>query len=152
MAAGKAQVTPIGAARSAAARATRRSSAPDAATTTAADLAKPAPTPADAAAGVLRVLPLNALRPADDNVRRDLGDLAELADSIRGQGILQLTVAPRRPGRVGDDERVEASLTQGLFEEPVEVRREEDADPPGAGEARQRPVSRCGSPLVGAGR
>ncbi len=55
-------------------------------------------------------------------------------------------------GRVGNDEWVEASLAQGLLEDPVEVRREEDADPTGAGKARQRPVSRCGSPLVGAGR
>jgi len=87
MATGKAPITPIGTARSAAARATRRSPAP--ATTTATDL-KPSATEAAAAdVGVLRVLPLNALRPADDNVRRDLGDLGELAASIRGQGILQ---------------------------------------------------------------
>lgn len=41
-------------------------------------------------------------------------------------------------GRVGDDEWVEANLAQGLLEEPVEVRREEDADPTGARRASAR--------------
>lgn len=44
---------------------------------------------ADDVAGDLRLIGLDLLRPADDNVRRDLGDLTELAESIRAQGVLQ---------------------------------------------------------------
>lgn len=47
------------------------------------------PASADPAIGELRVLPLEVLRPADDNLRRDLGDLTELAESIAAVGVLQ---------------------------------------------------------------
>lgn len=42
------------------------------------------------------LLPINELHPHPDNPRKDLGDLTELADSIKANGILQnLTVVPR---------------------------------------------------------
>lgn len=41
-------------------------------------------------------IPINRLFPHPDNPRKDLGDLAELADSIKASGVLQnLTVVPR---------------------------------------------------------
>lgn len=43
-------------------------------------------------------IPIGQLRPHPDNPRKDLGDLTELADSIRANGVLQnLTVVPMRP-------------------------------------------------------
>lgn len=41
-------------------------------------------------------IPIDHLYPHPDNLRKDLGDLAELADSIKASGVLQnLTVVPR---------------------------------------------------------
>lgn len=49
-------------------------------------------TPAD---GGLVYIPIEQLYPHPDNPRKDLGDLTELADSIKANGVLQnLTVVP----------------------------------------------------------
>ena len=45
--------------------------------------------------GLMTYLPVSSLHPHPDNPRKDLGDLTELADSIRANGIFQnLTVVP----------------------------------------------------------
>ena len=50
----------------------------------------------DTADGGLVYIPIEQLYPHPDNPRKDLGDLAELADSIKANGVLQnLTVVPR---------------------------------------------------------
>jgi ParB family chromosome partitioning protein len=62
------------------------------------------------------------------NIRDDLGDLAELAASIRAQGILQPLVVQPVPGRGGQfsvlagHRRLAAARLAGLDEVPVEVR------------------------------
>lgn len=46
--------------------------------------------------GALVMLPIDKLYPHPDNPRKKLGDLAELADSIKAKGVMQnLTVVPR---------------------------------------------------------
>ena len=53
----------------------------------------------DAADGGLVYIPIEQLYPHPDNPRKDLGDLTELADSIKVNGVLQnLTVVPRAEG------------------------------------------------------
>lgn len=50
----------------------------------------------DEADGGLVYIPIEQLYPHPDNPRKDLGDLTELADSIKANGVLQnLTVVPR---------------------------------------------------------
>lgn len=50
----------------------------------------------DTADGGLVYIPIEQLYPHPDNPRKDLGDLTELADSIKANGVLQnLTVVPR---------------------------------------------------------
>ena len=40
-------------------------------------------------------IPIDMLRPHPDNPRKDLGDLTELAESIKARGVMQnLTVIP----------------------------------------------------------
>jgi ParB family chromosome partitioning protein len=62
------------------------------------------------------------------NVRADLGDLTELAESIRAQGILQPLVVQPHPGRHGQfavlagHRRLAAARLAGLGEVPVEIR------------------------------
>ncbi len=49
--------------------------------------------------GLMTALPVSKLYPHPDNPRKDLGDLTELADSIRANGIFQnLTVVPLESG------------------------------------------------------
>lgn len=49
--------------------------------------------------GFMTYLPIGSLYPHPDNPRKDLGDLTELADSIRANGIFQnLTVVPLESG------------------------------------------------------
>jgi len=87
---------------------------------------RPATADTDPAIGVLAVLPLVALRPADDNLRRDLGDLAELAGSIASVGILQpLLVNDAGDGSwliVAGHRRHAAAVVAGLSEVPCMVR------------------------------
>lgn len=49
--------------------------------------------------GTLVYIPIDQIYPHPDNPRKELGDLTELADSIRSKGIMQnLTVVPRSEG------------------------------------------------------
>ena len=48
---------------------------------------------------MIRNIEVSKLVPHPQNPRKDLGDLTELVDSIKAQGILQnLTVIPGKPG------------------------------------------------------
>lgn len=73
----------------------------------------------------IKMIPINKLFPHKDNPRKNLGDLTELADSIRTNGIMQnLTVIPN--GRVGytvliGHRRLEAAKLAGLSELPCAV-------------------------------
>ncbi len=45
---------------------------------------------------MIQNIEINRLHPHPDNPRKDLGDLTELAESIKAKGILQnLTIVPR---------------------------------------------------------
>ena len=78
-------------------------------------------------------VPLERLRAHPDNVRRDLGDLRELADSIRRQGILQPLRVEHRPGgqvlriRAGH-RRAAAAESAGLRRVPCVIEAEADTD------------------------
>ena len=70
---------------------------------------------------------ISRLRPHPSNIRQDLGDVSELADSIRAQGILQpLVVAPwGEPGSyvvLAGHRRLAAALKTSLDMIPVTVR------------------------------
>lgn len=73
----------------------------------------------------IKMIPINKLFPHKDNPRKNLGDLTELSDSIRTNGIMQnLTVIPN--GRVGytvliGHRRLEAAKLAGLSELPCAV-------------------------------
>ena len=55
----------------------------------------------------VELIPINDLHPNPDNPRKDLGDLTELAASIKAKGILQnLTVVPRFSGNKLDGFRI----------------------------------------------
>lgn len=75
--------------------------------------------------GALVYLSVDSIDPHPDNPRKDLGDLTELADSIRQNGILQnLTVVPQEDGRyralIGH-RRLAASKMAGLETVPCVV-------------------------------
>ncbi len=93
----------------------------------------PAPPPAPVADGVARVLqiPLNQLHPCPFQPRKDFDEpsLRELADSIRGQGILQpLVVRQRGDGYelIAGERRWRAAQIAGLAEIPAIVREATD--------------------------
>jgi len=76
------------------------------------------------------MIPIEQLRHHPQNPRSDLGDLSELTESIKAQGILQnLTVIPSADPREGDDvfwvvignRRFEAAKAAGLTELPCKV-------------------------------
>lgn len=72
---------------------------------------------------------LASIQPHEHNVRRDLGDLTELADSIKGMGVLQpLTIAPRGEGYVliAGHRRHAAALQAGVDTVPCIVRTDLD--------------------------
>lgn len=85
------------------------------------------------AAPTVAYVALDRLRAHPDNVRRDLGDLRELVDSIRLQGILQPLRAEHRPGgeflriRAGHRRAAAAELA-GLRKVPCVVVPECEAD------------------------
>lgn len=79
----------------------------------------------------LEVIHVDDLTPDPDNVRDDLGDLGELANSIRDVGILQPIVARRTGTRltiVMGHRRHAAARLAGLTHVPVVIRRT-DMDP-----------------------
>lgn len=67
-------------------------------------------------------IPIDMLRPHPDNPRKDLGDLTELAESIKARGVMQnLTVIPQyKLGKIAyytiliGHRRCEASKIAGL--------------------------------------
>jgi ParB/RepB/Spo0J family partition protein len=80
-------------------------------------------------------LPADRIDPSPDNPRTafggDLGDLTELTELIRAQGVLQrLVVCPEADGRyqlVFGHRRLEAAKAAGLAEVPVEIRDYDEA-------------------------
>lgn len=75
--------------------------------------------------GTLVYIPTHLIEPHPDNPRKNLGDLTELADSIRQNGILQnLTVVPQEDGRyralIGH-RRLAAAKLAGLTEVPCVI-------------------------------
>lgn len=76
----------------------------------------------------LEKVPLEQLEPHPNNVRRDLGDLTELAASIKGMGLLEpLVVAPKgKPGEgfvvIGGHRRLAAAAQAGLDGVPCIMR------------------------------
>lgn len=76
-------------------------------------------------------IPIEDLHPADDNPRLDVGDVTELAESIKAHGVLQaLVVAPRvgKPGNliVAGHRRHAAAKLAGLTTVPCVVRHDLD--------------------------
>lgn len=100
----------------------------------------PLPVPAPAgevkarlvATGSFNMVALRHLYPDPANPRRDLGDLSELADSVRANGIAQpLAVRPRGPGGywiVGGHRRHAAAGLAGLPEVPCYIREMSDGE------------------------
>jgi ParB/RepB/Spo0J family partition protein len=75
----------------------------------------------------LQTIPVASIRPHVHNVRRDLGDLTELVDSIKGVGLLQpLTVAPDADGDgfviIAGHRRFAAAVQSGADALPCIVR------------------------------
>lgn len=79
-------------------------------------------------------MPVSQLRPHPKNVRHDLGDLKELADSIKEQGLLQPLVVAPHPTLEGDyvmvagHRRHAAARKAGLTEVPVVIRHDLNSD------------------------
>ncbi|MBR5535756.1 MAG: ParB/RepB/Spo0J family partition protein [Clostridia bacterium] len=76
-------------------------------------------------APVIRMIEVDKIHPHPDNPRKDLGDLSELVDSIKEQGIMQnLTVVPGSYGYtvVIGHRRLAAAKMAGLKEVPCVVR------------------------------
>lgn len=77
-------------------------------------------------------LPLNRIHDHPDNIRDDLGDVSDLAASIRAQGVLQPVTVRPLPGKTGDYEllaghrRRAAAVLAGLATVPAVVRHEVD--------------------------
>jgi ParB/RepB/Spo0J family partition protein len=80
----------------------------------------------------VQYLPIDQLIPAEDNFRGPVGDVTELADSIRAVGILQhLVVSPKADGGyrlVFGHRRLEAARQAGLTEVPAEIRDYSDVE------------------------
>lgn len=74
---------------------------------------------------MLVYIPISELHPHPDNPRKDLGDLTELADSIKAKGVMQnLTVVPREEGGytvIIGHRRMGASKLAGLTELPCVI-------------------------------
>lgn len=79
------------------------------------------------------VLPVHAIEPHPANIRAQLGDLTELADSIRAHNILQPLVVARHPSRpsgyqlLAGHRRMAAAQLAGLTAVPVVIRGDVDA-------------------------
>jgi ParB/RepB/Spo0J family partition protein len=79
-----------------------------------------------------QLLPVDLLDPADDNFRGPVGDVSELAELIKAQGLLQaITVMPKADGRymvVFGHRRLAAVQSLGLTEIEARVRQYTDAE------------------------
>ena len=75
--------------------------------------------------GMLTYIPLDQLHAHPDNPRKELGDLSELAESIKAKGVMQnLTVVPRAEGGytvIIGHRRSEASRIAGLERVPCVI-------------------------------
>ena len=74
---------------------------------------------------MITMIPVERLHPHPDNPRKDLGDLSELTESIRKQGVMQnLTVVPDQEGYkvIIGHRRMAAALAAGLAELPCVIR------------------------------
>lgn len=75
--------------------------------------------------GMLFYIPVDQIYPHPDNPRKDLGDLTELAESIKAKGIMQnLTVVPRNEGGytvIIGHRRSAAAKLAGLSEVPCVI-------------------------------
>jgi ParB family transcriptional regulator, chromosome partitioning protein len=82
--------------------------------------------------GPPQVIPVNLIDPAEDNFRGPVGDVTELANLIRAQGLLQaITVTPRPDGRykvVFGHRRLAAVQSLGWAEIEARVREYTDAE------------------------
>jgi ParB/RepB/Spo0J family partition protein len=80
----------------------------------------------------VQYLPTDQVVPAEDNFRGPVGDVTELAESIRAVGILQhLVVTPKTDGGyrlVFGHRRLDAAKQAGLTEVPAEIRDYSDAE------------------------
>src|ERR1039458_3449403 len=78
--------------------------------------------------GVSVVLPLGKLHPHPDNIREDLGDMTDMAASVRAHGVLQPLVVVPHPVKAGHyyvlagHRRLEAARIAGLTTIPVMIR------------------------------
>ena len=74
---------------------------------------------------VITMIGIADLHPHPDNPRKDLGDLSELTESIRKQGVMQnLTVVPDQEGYkvIIGQRRMAAAMAAGLAELPCVIR------------------------------
>lgn len=83
------------------------------------------PTESVGEVGMLTYIPLEELHPHPDNPRKELGDLTELAESIKAKGVMQnLTVVPRAEGGytvIIGHRRSEAARIAGLDKVPCVI-------------------------------
>jgi ParB family transcriptional regulator, chromosome partitioning protein len=79
-----------------------------------------------------KMIPIEEIETNPDQPRRDLGDLSELAASIREKGIIEpILVRPAAEGRyqiIAGERRYRAAIEAGLGEVPCVVRETEGAD------------------------
>jgi ParB family chromosome partitioning protein len=94
----------------------------------------PAPTPSRPEGSGLRTVEIEAVHPCGKQPRKHFDDarLAELADSIRAQGIIQPLVVRQRPEGgyelIAGERRWRAAQRAGLHQVPVVVREAAEAD------------------------
>jgi ParB family chromosome partitioning protein len=78
-----------------------------------------------------RLIPIDEIEPNPDQPRQALGDLAELAASIREKGILEPLLVRRVGGRfeiIAGERRYRAAIEAGLEEVPCVIRESSDAE------------------------
>lgn len=73
----------------------------------------------------IKLYPIDKLEPHPGNPRKDLGDLTELADSIKAMGVLQNLIAVEQGNKlrvIAGHRRLAAAKKAGLKEVPVAIR------------------------------
>ena len=73
----------------------------------------------------IKLYPIDKLEPHPGNPRKDLGDLTELADSIKSMGVLQNLIAVEQGNKlrvIAGHRRLAAAKKAGLKEVPVAIR------------------------------